>query len=70
MIELIGMRRVAVAAIAICVCTAPLIAPAQDYPAKPVRIFVPQDSPIKDVRDFVALARARPGEVTVGNYGQ
>ncbi len=35
----------------------------------PTAIFVPQDSPIKDVRELVALAKARPGEVTVGTAG-
>jgi len=35
----------------------------------PTAIFVPQDSPIKDVREFVALAKAKPGAVTVGTAG-
>jgi len=35
----------------------------------PTAIFVPQDSPIKDVRELVALAKSRPGEVTVGTAG-
>jgi tripartite-type tricarboxylate transporter receptor subunit TctC len=35
----------------------------------PTAIFVPQDSPIKDVRELVALAKAKPGFVTVGTAG-
>ena len=35
------IRRAALAAIAICTLVFPPIAPAQDYPSKPVRIIVP-----------------------------
>ena len=35
----------------------------------PTAIFVPQESPIRDVRELVALAKSRPGEVTVGTAG-
>jgi tripartite-type tricarboxylate transporter receptor subunit TctC len=35
----------------------------------PTAIFVPQDSALKNVGDLVALARAKPGEVTVGTAG-
>ncbi|MDR7866676.1 MAG: tripartite tricarboxylate transporter substrate binding protein [Sporomusaceae bacterium] len=32
-------------------------------------IMVPKDSPYKDLKDFLADAKKRPGEVTVGNGG-
>ena len=35
----------------------------------PTAIFVPQDSPVKTVPELVALARAKPGAVTVATAG-
>ena len=35
----------------------------------PTAIFVPQDSAVKSVPELIALAKAKPGEVTVGTAG-
>ncbi len=35
----------------------------------PCYIMVPVDSPYKDLRDYVAAAKKRPGQITLGNAG-
>lgn len=35
----------------------------------PCYIMVPADSPYKDLRDYVAAAKKRPGQITLGNAG-